>query len=161
MWDTVEYAPDTPKFVTIYARAYDGENYSEPAELDIVVNNQDIDADDDGYPNSEDMFPNDPSEYIDSDGDGYGNNKDVFPKNDTEWADSDGDGYGDNSDLYPKDPSRHTTSEQLAEKEETDDESWTQYLWFIIAIIIIINILTFLFYINARRKEKNLKNKKP
>jgi hypothetical protein len=183
VWDTHIFAPDTPEFVTVSARAYDGQNYSEFATLELVVNNQNIDADDDGYPNTEDMFPNDPSEWTDSDGDGHGDNKDAFPKNATEWVDSDGDGrgdnsdafpllgtewvdndgdgHGDNSDLFPDDPGRHTTSDQASGPDETDDGSMVEYLWFFIAIIVIINILTFLFYIMARRKEKNLKNKKP
>jgi len=62
------------------------------------------DSDDDGTPDSNDPFPNDPTEWNDTDADGYGDNSDKFPENSTEWADSDNDGYGDNSDLFPLDP---------------------------------------------------------
>ena len=61
----------------------------------------DLDGDGDGYSDSSDQFPADPTQYIDSDGDGYGdnltgNNPDIFPQNDEQYLDSDGDGYGDN-----------------------------------------------------------------
>ncbi len=62
-----------------------------------------IDTDGDGVIDSQDAFPNDPTETVDSDGDGVGDNGDVFPSDSTEWADSDKDGYGDNSDLFPAD----------------------------------------------------------
>ncbi len=61
------------------------------------------DSDDDGIPDEDDVFPNDPSEWNDSDNDGYGDNSDAFPFDSTEWIDSDGDGIGDNSDHYPSD----------------------------------------------------------
>lgn len=44
------------------------------------------------------------SEDGDSDGDGYPDSSDVFPDDPTEWMDSDGDGVGDNSDAFPFDP---------------------------------------------------------
>ena len=61
----------------------------------------DLDGDGDGYSDSSDQFPVDPTQYIDSDGDGYGdnltgNNPDIFPQNNEQYLDSDGDGYGDN-----------------------------------------------------------------
>jgi len=63
----------------------------------------DLDGDGDGYSDSFDQFPIDPTQYIDSDGDGYGdnltgNNPDMFPQNDEQYLDSDGDGYGDNAE---------------------------------------------------------------
>ena len=61
------------------------------------------DSDDDGIPDEDDAFPNDPSEWQDSDNDGYGDNADAFPFDSNEWNDSDGDGIGDNSDSYPFD----------------------------------------------------------
>ena len=61
------------------------------------------DSDDDGVPDEDDVFPNDPSEWQDSDNDGYGDNADAFPFDSNEWNDSDGDGLGDNSDRYPFD----------------------------------------------------------
>jgi hypothetical protein len=85
-----------------------------------------MDTDSDGYPDYEDDFPENPTEWIDSDGDGYGDNADqvpwdpfehvdadgdrhgdqfddAFPQDPNEWQDSDGDGWGDNSDAFPQD----------------------------------------------------------
>ncbi|WP_290580468.1 thrombospondin type 3 repeat-containing protein [Ketobacter sp.] len=73
--------------------------------------NPDPDDDNDGVPDTEDAFPNDPTESVDTDGDGTGNNTDTdddddgtpdsadaFPLNDQETADADQDGIGDNAD---------------------------------------------------------------
>lgn len=67
-------------------------------------NGNNNDADGDGVIDSEDAFPNDPTETKDTDGDGFGDNKDAFPNDSSEWLDSDGDGMGDNSDPFPNDP---------------------------------------------------------
>jgi len=56
------------------------------------------DTDGDGYPDDEDAFPRDRTEWKDSDGDTVGDNADAFPNNGDEWRDNDGDGIGDNSD---------------------------------------------------------------
>jgi hypothetical protein len=66
------------------------------------------DSDGDGYADSEDAFPNDPSEWTDADLDGVGDNSDAFPNDSTQWADRDNDGYGDNPlginpDAFPDD----------------------------------------------------------
>ncbi len=61
------------------------------------------DADDDGYSDKNDAFPNDANEWLDTDGDGVGDNNDEFPNDINEWIDSDGDGVGDNSDEFPDD----------------------------------------------------------
>jgi ABC-type phosphate transport system substrate-binding protein len=55
------------------------------------------DSDGDGWSESGDSFPDDPTEWVDSDGDGYGDNSDIFPYENTQWIDSDGDGFGDNN----------------------------------------------------------------
>ena len=57
-----------------------------------------IDTDGDGIPDSEDAFPEDPTEWEDTDGDGIGNNADAFDNDPTEWLDSDADGIGNNAD---------------------------------------------------------------
>lgn len=57
------------------------------------------DADLDGFSDSIDVFPNDPSEWLDSDGDGVGDNADAFPLDSSETGDIDGDGIGDNTDI--------------------------------------------------------------
>lgn len=59
------------------------------------------DTDGDGVPDSEDAFPNNPTESADADLDGTGDNADAFPNDPTETVDTDGDGTGDNSDLFP------------------------------------------------------------
>ncbi len=56
------------------------------------------DTDGDGYPDDEDAFPRDATEWKDSDGDTVGDNSDAFPKDGDEWRDTDGDGTGDNAD---------------------------------------------------------------
>ncbi|MGA1793315.1 MAG: carboxypeptidase-like regulatory domain-containing protein [Thermoplasmatota archaeon] len=56
------------------------------------------DRDGDGIPDSEDEFPDDPTEWYDRDGDGVGDNSDRFPDDKDEWSDLDGDGVGDNAD---------------------------------------------------------------
>jgi hypothetical protein len=59
------------------------------------------DLDNDGYPNVDDAFPLDPTEWADSDGDGYGDNSDAFPNDPTRWepiVDADGDGIADDVD---------------------------------------------------------------
>jgi hypothetical protein len=71
----------------------------------------DTDDDNDGFEDSEDLFPYDQSEWKDDDGDGFGDNQDpdddgdgrndnfdVFPNDPEEWSDFDGDGVGDNQD---------------------------------------------------------------
>jgi len=73
------------------------------------------DSDGDGYPDEEDMFPDDPEEWLDADGDGVGDNSDVFSNDPEEWLDTDGDGVGDNSDAFPNDP---------AEASDTDGDGY-------------------------------------
>lgn len=64
----------------------------------------DTDSDNDGVPDNQDAFPNDPSETTDSDDDGVGDNADAFPNDPTETLDTDDDGTGDNADADPNDP---------------------------------------------------------
>ena len=81
---------------------------SGPCDTGLVA---DPDIDGDGYNNTDDWSPLDPTEWIDTDGDGMGDNQDwdddgdgvpddfdTFPLNPTEWGDNDGDGMGDNQD---------------------------------------------------------------
>ncbi len=58
-----------------------------------------VDSDNDGVPDSQDAFPNNPLEWKDTDGDTFGDNSDAFPSDPTEWADANGDGVGDNTTL--------------------------------------------------------------
>ncbi|WP_182440061.1 collagenase [Colwellia sp. RSH04] len=70
-----------------------------------------VDSDGDGVIDSEDAFPNDPTETKDSDGDGVGDNSDAFPQDASESVDSDGDGVGNNGDAFPNDPSETKDSD--------------------------------------------------
>ena len=80
-----------------------------PLGYELPITN---DSDGDGCPDSEDLFPFDPTECYDNDGDGVGDNadpnddndirnddEDAFPFDPTEWDDSDGDGIGNNADI--------------------------------------------------------------
>ena len=89
----------------------DGENTSEEATISITISAVVLDTDDDGVPDDQDAFPNDPNESSDLDEDGVGDNadpdrdgdkvdneQDVFPNDASESSDLDSDGIGDNSD---------------------------------------------------------------
>lgn len=66
------------------------------------------DADDDGYPDKEDAFPNDARYHKDSDGDGYADEVDAFPTNKIFQQDSDSDGYADKIDEMPSNAFYHS-----------------------------------------------------
>ena len=81
-------------------------------DKDGVADCLDSDRDGDGFDNTQDVFPDDGSEWEDTDGDGLGDNfevdddndgcldvNDAFPKDISECSDADGDGIGDNADL--------------------------------------------------------------
>ena len=87
---------------------------STPADMDgdMICDALDRNRDGDGYSNTVDAFPDDPSEWFDTDGDGFGNNvdpdddgdeysdaNDWDPLDPLEWMDADGDGFGDNGDM--------------------------------------------------------------
>ena len=99
-----EFMPKDSNY-TIMAYVFD------PATYDYHLNYITVkpDNDGDGYPDVDDAFPNDATQWLDTDGDGYGdnatgNNPDAFPNDANEWIDSDGDGYGDNiADAFPDD----------------------------------------------------------
>ena len=81
-------------------------------DLDGIEDAVDVDDDNDGYADTADAFPKNPSEWADTDYDGIGNNEDPdddndgvadsvdpFPYDPYETMDSDGDGVGDTADL--------------------------------------------------------------
>ena len=84
----------------------DSDNDGIPDVQDDFPNNPDEskDSDGDGVGDKADAFPNDPNEDHDTDKDGVGDNADAFPNDATETKDSDGDGVGDNKDTAPNDP---------------------------------------------------------
>ncbi len=67
------------------------------------------DKDEDGFPDIQDAFPSDGTEWLDSDGDRIGNNKDTDDDNDgipdNQDLDNDNDGVPDTEDFFPYDPS--------------------------------------------------------
>ena len=83
-----------------------------------------LDSDGDGYPDPDDVFPDNLEEWVDSDGDGYGDNGDQFPEDPAEWIDSDGDGYGDNGDVFPNDPVewRDLDGNGVGDNSDDDDD---------------------------------------
>ena len=78
---------------------YDGDGIFADEDCDDQYIDE-VDSDCDGTVDSQDAFPNDPSETRDSDGDGVGDNSDAFPNDPSETMDTDGD-VGDNPDAYP------------------------------------------------------------
>ncbi|MBN2599805.1 MAG: thrombospondin type 3 repeat-containing protein, partial [Candidatus Thermoplasmatota archaeon] len=74
-------------------------------------NTGELDTDRDGYNDTVDAFPSDPTEWTDSDGDGVGDNSDAFPTEPNETKDTDGDGVGDNTDAFPLDPTEWDDSD--------------------------------------------------
>ncbi len=89
----------------------DGTDFGTPVTSSNSVEIIDYDADNDGYGDQSDAFPNDPNEHADSDSDGVGDNADAFPNDPTETLDSDSDGVGDNADAFPNDPAETLDSD--------------------------------------------------
>jgi hypothetical protein len=85
------------------------------AQIDASLLTLDTDDDNDGYPDSKDVFPLDPSEAVDSDGDGIGNNADT---------DDDGDGVNDSEDAFPLDDNETTDTDgdKIGNNQDDDDD---------------------------------------
>ena len=73
-------------------------NLAGDTDADGIANMTDQDDDNDGFPDVDDAFQLDATEWVDTDGDGYGDNGDAFPDMSWEWRDTDFDGIGDNGD---------------------------------------------------------------
>ena len=89
------------------------------ADGDGQGNACDSDDDNDTYPDPEDAFPLDPTEWVDTDGDGTGDNAD---------ADDDNDGVADPSDCAPLDPAAFAIPGEVQGVGIADDDqtaSWT------------------------------------
>nr|MCW1952636.1 gliding motility-associated C-terminal domain-containing protein [Flavobacteriia bacterium] len=89
-----------------------------PADLDNdgIPNCLDTDRDGDGCLNTQDVFPDDPTECEDTDGDGMGDNFEV---------DKDGDGILDVDDAFPLDPneSKDSDADGIGDNADTDDNN--------------------------------------
>ncbi len=103
---TFVFSADDPGLYRLELVGIDGMgNRSAPYEFSVFVlgdhdgdgfaDRDDFDDDNDGYFDSQDAFPRDPTEWQDTDGDGIGDNQ----ENDT-----DNDGVDDPDDLYPTNP---------------------------------------------------------
>jgi len=99
------------------------DHYSD-LDSDGCFNNEDLDDDNDGVLDGDDIFPDDPSEWLDTDMDGLGDNEDTDNDNDglTDAyeemigsdpydSDSDDDGFGDSIDAFPMDPTEWADSD--------------------------------------------------
>ena len=103
-------------------------DYDNDFEPDCI----DLDDDNDGCLDEEDLFPFNELDCLDSDGDGIGDNMDSdadndgvidefddFPTDPNESKDTDGDGVGDNADLddnndgFPEDPIINSAGEEV------------------------------------------------
>ncbi len=146
--DITEITYDIPITATVYDTNGDSSTKTVHITLLPMIDEEDTDPDNDGYPNSRDDFPYDPSEWKDTDRDGIGDNSDAFPEN-QEWQyDSDKDGIADKADDYPYDPDNDPTT-SVARDEETEETDWTAPILFsvlavIIAVLAVISLLAFL-----------------
>ena len=85
-------------------------------EVELKPAETDPDLDDDGVPNDQDAFPEDPNETTDTDKDGVGNNTDT---------DDDNDGVNDSSDAFPLDATEQvdTDNDGTGNNADTDDDN--------------------------------------
>ena len=96
-------------------------NYNILSALDtndfaITLIDDEVDADDDGFYDYEDVFPNDPNENLDTDSDGIGNNAD---------PDDDNDGINDTDDAFPldADESSDNDNDSIGDNADPDDDN--------------------------------------
>ncbi|MEE2759107.1 MAG: hypothetical protein VYA86_03915, partial [Candidatus Thermoplasmatota archaeon] len=106
-----------------------------------------LDTDGDGWSDTNDMFPANPTQWADADGDGIGDNYscssfvndiciaengDAFPSEVSQHKDRDGDGYGDNPNGFLADncPDQAGTSNQGGELGclDSDSDGWSDEL---------------------------------
>ncbi|MCB1646431.1 MAG: hypothetical protein KDI36_13305 [Pseudomonadales bacterium] len=111
----------TPEFLTF--GIFDNDiDVALDTDNDGVPNIADVDDDDDGFSDQEDVFPLDESEWLDSDGDGVGDNADSFPLNHSLKFDSDSDGIADQLDYDVDGDGIANESELLAGLDPIDPD---------------------------------------
>jgi len=84
-----------------------------------------VDSDSDGVIDSEDAFPEDPSEFLDSDNDGIGNFADTDDDNNNiADVDTDSDGIIDPFDIFPLNPGEYidTDNDGVGNNTDNDDD---------------------------------------
>jgi hypothetical protein len=142
-------------------------------DADGIPNQDDNDDDGDSYPDDNDTFPLNPTEWLDTDGDTIGNNadfnddnddypdlNDTFPLDPTEWEDFDSDGIGNNADddddndgykdeedEYPLDPSKWEAPEGFP--------WWSLIVGIIISLFLLLLIIAF----KRRKPEEEVPDK--
>ena len=96
-----------------------------------------LDDDGDGIPNSDDdcitVWGNSTTPTVgcpDADGDGYADTNDEFPYEPTQWTDTDGDGYGNNQSVLAWEPDSCPTSNGSSYNDrfgcpDTDGDGWS------------------------------------
>jgi len=125
-YSTVEDLPvdtDNDGFVNSIDLDDDNDGVDDGDEVQNGTNPLMADTDGDGLDDNIDTFPLDATESVDTDFDGVGDNLDAFPNDATEAVDSDSDGTGDNSDAFPNNALYSTDSDS----DGMPDEWETRY----------------------------------
>jgi hypothetical protein len=91
----------------------------------------------------------------DKDKDGFEDTLDAFPTDPTQWLDSDGDNYGDNingtnPDYYPNNPAKWNKEEESTESKKGD--KLTLFIVGAVIIIIIFVLILFFLFLKFRKK---------
>jgi hypothetical protein len=137
-WNTEGY--EEGEEITIYARSFDGVEYSEYDHVKVKIGKAIDDRSNDW------------------DRDGVANDEDWAPWNPFEWQDKDGDDHGDNlDDYYPDDPTRwEMDPEDIGYEPPSTDDGGGQYvaeeeggmglnLWWLVLILVIIEVAFLIF----------------
>ncbi|MDC0875224.1 gliding motility-associated C-terminal domain-containing protein, partial [Flavobacteriaceae bacterium] len=100
---------------------YNNLSAADTNDFTITLVDDEVDADNDGFYDYDDAFPNDPNEYLDTDNDGIGNNTDT---------DDDGDGWSDEIEdqegsdpLDASDQPSDTDGDGIPNSLDTDDDN--------------------------------------
>lgn len=136
----------------------DGAIVEDSIEITLIpeIEKEDPDLDNDDWMNSQDDFPEDPSEWRDTDRDGMGDNEDAFPEN-AEWKyDTDKDGIADIADEYPYDPmNEEVTPPPPPPKEEKVNWTGPIIFFILVAIALAIAVIAIVSFVGKRRASKD------
>jgi len=156
-WDTAGF--ERGDQVTIYARSFDGEEYSTYDSVTVIIE-EDMttkqDKDGDGVNDREDVFPDNPYEWADTDKDGYGDNTDMFPDDPNEYLDSDRDGQPDGSDPTPYGVKPEGGSGGGGSGTTETKGGLSFNLWWLVILLVIVEVLFVLFLM-----VKKVRSRKP